>query len=684
MAGTMSVGGLMSGLDTNGIITKVMDLAKRPQTQLKNEKVADQTKLAAWQDLNTRVLAVKMKADALATQKSINKYSVTTSDQTKLTATATSDAAPGAYFIKVMNRAQGHQVAGQAKGVPNPTPFTSTTADIGTGRLSFQVGSDTSLDRDTSKDFFVDINSANNTLQGARDAINKANKGVQATIVNTGTTSSPSYQLLLTSTATGDQSQFTVNAGDTSLDFSTVTQKGIDANIQLGDGENSTAIDIHKATNTIDDLIPGVSLNIVDVDKTKTIKVDVSRNTAAVKTAIQDFVTQFNDLNKAVNDQFVVDPTTGNAGALMGDWDLQDLQQSLMSVVTNTVPGAEKNYSSLAAVGVTLNMTGDLQIDDATLSNAIETAPDKVVSLFAAGMQSDSTYVSYLASGSNTQASGTDGWSVDVTQPATKAQVTGAKAIPLDGLGSSEILTVSAIGGKSRAISLSLGMKLSQIVGEVNTYSAETGVAAVATDADGNVSSDSAQNLYLTLRSARYGLAYDVSAFSSRSNGEGFDDSTGIGTKPVTGTDPKGELGNQKGFLGSDVQGTINGEYAYGLGQVLTSDPETNKLASKGLALLIASDAPMTTRVVFTKGVGTMIRDTLTNMTSTTGTVTKAENGLNDRMLELDKQIADWDTRLQTQQDRISAQFSAMESQLAKLQDQGNYLSQQISSMNKG
>jgi len=680
----MSISGVISGLQTDDIITKIMDFAKRPQNQLKNQKTTDQLKLATWQDLNTKVLTVQMKASALATQNSFTSNTVKSSDEGVLTATAGPDAAVGTYYIRVVNRAQAHQIAGEAKGDP-PTPFTSTTADIGTGTLSFTFGS--GPDRDTSKDFTVSIDGNNNTLIGARDAINKANKGVQATIVNTGTSSSPSYQLLLTSTTTGEASQFSVDGGATSLDFSTVTQTGRDANIELGDSSGASAIAVHKASNTITDLIPGVTLNLVDAAPGKMLTVNVSRDTAATKTAIQDFVSAFNELNKAISDQFVVDPTTGQGGPLLGDWDLQNLQQSLMSTLTQTVPGVDKDFSSLAAVGITLNMSGSLQIEDSTLTNAINTAPDKVTSLFAAGMQSDSSYVSYVTSNADTQSSGPTGWSVDVTQAARRAQVTAAYEVPVGGLGNSETLTVGRKNGNTTAISLSQEMTLSQIVDRINSYSATSGVAAVATKADGTVSNVPSENTFLTLRSVMYGSATDITAFSSRSNAD--DNSaatTGIGTKEVSAASPGGESEATRpgvGLLGLDVVGTINGDSATGYGQVLTAKPSTNGMPQTGFSVMVTSDGPMSTRVYYTKGIGTLMRDMLSAACSSSGIVSKAQDSLNSEMADLDKSIADWDTRLQDQQDRLSAQFSAMESQLAQLQDQGNYLASQISAMNK-
>lgn len=682
MSGTATVSGVISGLDTDTIIQKMISLAKGPQTQLKNQKTADQNKLAAWQDLNTRVLNVQMAASSIATKQSFNKNSVSSSDEDILTATASSDAALGTYYINVSNKAQAHQVAGQAKGA-SPTPFTSTTADIGTGTLSFKVGDLSNADRDTSNDFTIDIDSNNNTLMGARDAINKANKGVQATIINAGTSSSPSYQLLLTSTSTGKASQFTVDSGSTSLDFSTVTQTGQDAHLSLGSSADS-AVSVSKSSNTISDLIPGVTLNLLDSDSSKVLTVQVSRDTSSIKKSIQDFVTAYNDLNSAISKQYVVDTSTNTAGPLMGDWNLQDLQTQLQATATETIAGADKAYSSFAAVGITLDMQGNLQIDDTTLSNALAEAPDKVTSLFTSGMDSDSAYASYVMSTTDTQSSGVDGWNVNVTQAARRAQLTSAFAMSTSGLSSDETIQLGTRGGSLTAIKLTQNMKLSEVVERINSSSATTGVSALATKSDGTISTDASENTYLTLRSLAYGSSSNVVVFSSASNADGnADGSTGIGTTQLSATTPIGE-GNitYQALAGLDVQGTINGDEATGIGQVLTAKPVKANQPQEGLGILITADDPMSTTIYFKKGVGTLLRDFLANATSSTGMISQIEDSINDEMTDLDKQISDWDTRLADQQTRIETEFQNMETQLGTLQDQGNYLSSQISAMN--
>lgn len=678
MAGTSSISGLISGLKTDEIITKLMEIAKRPQVKMQADKIDAQTRLATWQDLNTRVLALKSKADSLATSGAFENCQATSSDMGVLQATTGTGASPGTYYLTVKTRAQSHQIAGLAQGSP-AAPFTSTTAVIGTGKVDFAFG------LDPSKSFSVTIDSANNTLVGLRDAINNKDAGVQASIINSGTATSPAYQLVLNSTDTGDASKFTVSAEPSlTVDFSTVIQEGIDAEIQLGaGGAGATPITVKKATNTITDLIPGVTLSVMSPDADKVIKLDVTRGTGQIRSSIQDFVQQYNDLTDAIDVQFKWDAQSEQSGTLMGNWDLQSIQMQITSVVKGVVSGVEKSYSALATIGITQDTSGRLQINDATLTKALNDNLSDVSKLFAASMTSQSSYVSFLSSTSDTKPSPTAGWNVNVTQAARQAQITAGTAMT-DVLDADETLTIysdPAKAGSAKKISLSEGWSISRVIAEVNRYSNDTGVAAVATKADGTVSSNSGENQFVTLRSARYGSTGKVYAYSSVSSATGI--TSGIGNKIVSMDDATGESGAGQKLVGLDVEGTINGERCKGTGQMLSADPSSLNSSIKGLSVLVTSASAMSSTVHFSKGIGTSLRDALIGMTSLTGKFTTIQDSINKEIEGLNEDIADWSTRLTAQQDKLYARFDAMESQLAELQNQGAYLSQQIAAMNK-
>ncbi|MCE5199448.1 MAG: flagellar filament capping protein FliD [Armatimonadota bacterium] len=656
MSGTMSVNGLASGLSTDDIVTKILDIARRPQTNMKADKAIAQTKLAVWQNFNTSLLALKTSCDSIADAVDFKTNTVTSSDEDILTASASTDAQVGTYYLTVNKRALAHQVS-------TANSYTNLNDTVGTGSISFTFA------EDSTKNFSVDIDSTNNTLTGLRDSINRANKSVQAAIINTGSSNAPEYRLILTSKDTGKASPFTTKStltGGTAPDLSKVVQQGIDAELTFGEGAG--AIPVSKSSNTITDLIPGVTLNIASVNTGKIVKIDVERNTDSVKEAITGFVSKYNEIVDAFGAQFTYDADSGETGTLFGDYQLQSVQMDIEAAVGNVVSGLSKEFNALSSLGITQDTDGKLEINDSTLSKALENNLNDVAKVFGANLESDSSYISFAASTSETQPSGNTKWGVEITQAARQAQVTAGTEMGAT-LDADEKLTIN---GKD--IQLKDGMTRQQVVDEINAHTSDTDVIAVLTDSTGTGTGN-----FLTLKRARYGSNGNFSAISNRSNDITKGSSSGIGTTLVAPNVPLGESGYGRGLQGLDVQGTINNAECTGNGQILTVTSSSNA-ASKGLSLVVTSPTAMSTKVQFTKGIGNSLRDLLSKMTSSGGTIANIEESINEQIDDLDKSIADWDTRLAAKSDQLYAKFNSMESQLSNLQQQGNYISSALTS----
>lgn len=664
--GTSSVSGLVSGFDTDSIIEKMIEVAGAAKDTLTAKETTEKSKLTAWQTINTDLLAVETKISALAKSSAFNSYTATSSNTNVLTVSADTSAATGTYYIKVDSRAQAHQIVASSSSDSETSTFTSKTADIGTGTVKFTFAND------SSKDFEVTIDSNNSTLSGLCNAINNADESVQASIINTGTTSNPQYQLLLTSTDTGDSSQFSVSADSSiSVDFSTVIQNGSDATIELGSGDTGTTLTIKKNSNTIDDLIPGVTIDIANPDSSSTIEIDVTRDTSSIISNVKDFVTQYNALIDEINDQFSYDSSTETGGTLLGDYNLQDIESSLTSILSKTINGLDSKYSTFAAVGITQGTNGELSVDEDTLTQALESDPNAVSKLFTTNMTSDSSYISYVTSTSDTEDAPKTGWTVNITQAARQAQVTSSVAMAAGGLDQGETLTIGTSSSNTKEIKLSKGSTIDEVVEAINAVSSDTNVTAIATMADGTVSTDSSENTYITLKSVGYGSKYDVIAYSNLANDLSSGNTTGIGTTEITAS--------ADGLAGLNVEGTINGEAATGSGQILTSSSSGD---TKGFSLKITATTAMSSQVYFTQGVATSLRDTLVDMTSSTGLIADIEDGINDKIDDIEDDISRLQDKLDAEESRLYTEFNNMETQLSALQSTSNYLTQQIKAMN--
>jgi len=641
MSGTATISGVISGLNTDEILQKLETLARVPVVRLQVRKATLSAQLSAWQTVNSRLLSLKEKAAALAAYSTFSTKSAASSNESLVGATVTGSPAAAEYSFTIDSIAKAHRVSSQG--------YADETTLVGDGTVEIAVG-----DGDA-----VSLQADGLSLAGLREAINNSDAGVYAFLVNDGSADTP-YRLVITSKTTGTDGEMTITAnltGGAPPTFSDL-QAATDASLSLGGG-----LTVTRSSNTITDLIPGVTLQLRDDDAAQTVTVTVSADTAGIKQKIQDFVTQYNDLVSYVEAQWKYDAESDQAGTLFGEFTLYAIQDNLVSRLTSPISGLPSSLSLLSQVGITLGTNGKLSLDETVLQDKLESDLNGVMRLFSRSGQASNANVIFASATSDAKPSGETGYAVQITQTATRARVT-AGAAQTDPLAADEVLTIRGV-----AISLTAGMTQSQVIAAINSKKAETGVTASATDATGSGSGN-----YLTLTSAGYGSNAEVTAVSDKSNGSAGN--SGVGNVLVTESDPDGESGNGTGAAGLDVAGTINGEAAEGSGQIL----ESTAGDSKGLSLIItATAAGSYGTVVYTAGAGASLDDMLSFLTeSENGSVKVAQESLQERIENIDEDITKTEAAITRQQDRLLRQFSAMESALGRLQAQSSFIVSQV------
>ncbi len=84
-----NMGGLASGLDTDAIVSSIMDVEKLPINQLQSRRVDHQIEDKAWSTVNTRYSAIRSALDAIDTQSELNGFGLASSSSTAVAATVT-------------------------------------------------------------------------------------------------------------------------------------------------------------------------------------------------------------------------------------------------------------------------------------------------------------------------------------------------------------------------------------------------------------------------------------------------------------------------------------------------------------------------------------------------------------------------------------------------------------------
>ncbi len=223
----------------------------------------------------------------------------------------------------------------------------STLNDALTGSISIQVGSGAAQT--------VAVPTSNATLTGLEDAINGAGIGVTASIVtNTDGTSS----LALTSNTPGSAGTLTVNSSVTdsvtALNYNTA-ETGANASLTV-DGVNLTS-----ASNTVSDLIPGVTFQLLS-SSSSPVQVVIGNDNSDVESAVGQFVSDYNSLISALNTQ-EGNTSSGTPEPLFGSPTLSLLQEELLNGLTTNNPSGYLDSVS-AVAGTTLSGSLTIQVGD--------------------------------------------------------------------------------------------------------------------------------------------------------------------------------------------------------------------------------------------------------------------------------------------------------------------------------
>jgi flagellar hook-associated protein 2 len=358
-----SVDGLVSGLNTSDIITKLMQVEAQPQTILKSKLAAQQTVITAYQSVNSKMAALKTAADALTatTLTNLTKTSAwqgvaATSSSASVTATATPGAPVGQFTFDVTSLAKNHIMT---------VALTSDDTDAVSG-----------------PQLQVSINGAHppipivvddNNPQGTADAINAANLGIRATVIST----NQGRILQLSATQTGAAHSFTIDGFVTPPKL---LRQGTDATITVGDPNNG-GYAVSSPTNTITGVPPGVTLTVTK-EQDLGVTISVNPDASGLSDKMQTMVDALNAALTEIKAKTAFDPIGKTGGALTGNLGVQQIQDKLLSTVSNGLAG----YGAFNKLGVQLDSSGALTFDKTVFQAAYQADPAATQNAVSTGL----------------------------------------------------------------------------------------------------------------------------------------------------------------------------------------------------------------------------------------------------------------------------------------------------------
>jgi flagellar hook-associated protein 2 len=227
------------------------------------------------------------------------------------------------------------------------------------------------------------------TPAGIVAAINSANLGITAQLINTGNIATP-YRIMVTG-ATGASNAFSLTTGGgevAGISFGKTLQTAQDATFNV-DGMAMTS-----SKNTVTDAIAGTTLSFT-ATTTANVPANLvfSRDTSSISTKLDALVTAYNDANTMLG--VVSDPksTVETYGAtLVGNNIVSSVRSQMRQLISGNSTTPAGGLTALRDIGFTLDQTGVLSIDKTKLDTSLKNNFDNVVTLVTGNRENQSKF----------------------------------------------------------------------------------------------------------------------------------------------------------------------------------------------------------------------------------------------------------------------------------------------------
>lgn len=288
--GTIRLGGLTSGFDTDSIIQQLLSVDQRAIDSLEEKKDINVAKIDTWNDIAEQLKSFAdpvstLRADGTSGNTLYDDKVVTSSDATVATATAAGSAIEATYDLDVTTLARAHVAYGSQKSSSYTLPGSgdiilggatiSLTAGMSLSQIAAQI---TGGSYAAGKEIVA-------TVVDDRLVLQTENLGASYTIHGTAAGSPPFVN------ATDDPSnilQTELGIIDGSGDLVNVSQTSADYSVDIN------GITVTGSGNTLDDVIEGVTITLIKQGSSTdlTVKVD----TTEIKETMTEFVDAYNEL----------------------------------------------------------------------------------------------------------------------------------------------------------------------------------------------------------------------------------------------------------------------------------------------------------------------------------------------------------------------------------------------------
>ncbi len=606
------VGGIASGLDTEGLINSLVAIERIPINRMNQQRQLAQARSDAWTDISTKVSAFRTAVDDLRYRGGLEAVSASSSDATVASVSVTGTANPSSLAFTVDQLAATHSV------VTSGSHATAATA-VGAGTVTLTIDG---VDHDVTT-------TASTTLTQLAASIDALGIGVDASVL---TVASGDVRLALTAESSGSDGEFSFSETGTSLGTGSVVSQAANALVTIGSGGG--AIQLSRSTNTVSDLVPGVEIRLLATSAsavTVTTERDgdtIADNITAMFTAADAVLTEIDTLTS-------YDAASEQGSVLTGDAMVRTLDSRISDAMSAVI--SDLGLGLDAGSPISFRRSGGIDVDRERLLSAINGEFSDLSALLSGAFSTSDSRISAVSTTTETL-EGTYDVVVDVA--GGTAEVTGGSFSPGNNSFSltynSVTDTVAVNESTAAAAASSLNTIFGATAGWENLFAEDAGgVVKVSVPS-------------LTGSSVTFTISGDVR----------YD---------LNGT-----------HTGSDPSGTIDGETASISGDrftISTGDP-TGLVADVDLSEVDTSGGSVNVgTITYAGSVLTDLDLLLDDVEGVDGIIARAQDEHDDRIDDIDDQIAAMELRIELRETNFRRQFQAMESMLAQLQGNMSFLS---------
>jgi len=335
MASNIFTGASRYATDFQSVIDRSVNIASLPMLQMQQSKATTSDQNAAVQALDSKVSSLQTALKSLGDSFGFGSYSIANSDASIVTARMAEGVGEGTYTVKVLDVGSYATATSKSDLTGVTDPATQNISSAEEFSLFINDGEE------------ITLHPTSNNLNSLVEAINNANAGVRATVVNFSPSGTPEYHLSIQSTSLGETDIRLTGDGNELLDTAT----GGSQARYLVNGR----VEESKSNSRTITLSSGLTVDLLR-DDTKSVTIEVTRGSTSVKSAIEAFVNSYNSVVDELNKHYGT-----QKGALSGNsliFGVNDVMRRISSYAEG-----DSGLPSLASIGITADKFGKLSLD---------------------------------------------------------------------------------------------------------------------------------------------------------------------------------------------------------------------------------------------------------------------------------------------------------------------------------